>query len=409
MKVHIRTFGCRANHYDSEAARALIERGGHLIVDDVADADVALFNSCAVTADAVADLRQAVRRVARENGPTRSVIMGCASGLPEALQLHSLPGVTDVLPGADLEGLAAALGIERDTSDLLTREQSGARALLRVQDGCDEHCTFCATTIARGANRSRPIDALVREAGTLAERHPEIVITGVHIGTYGRDSGRTLGELMSRLVVSVPAARFRLTSIEATEVTDDLIDLMASNPRGLVPQIHAPLQSGSDRVLRRMGRHWYTMPTYRAAIEKIARRLPVFGLGADIITGFPDETDADHRETVRLVEHLPFTYLHVFPYSERPGTAALRIPGRISGAVARERAGELRAIGSRKAEAHRAARSGQLADVVGIGAGRGLTEDYLEIRVGDQVPRRERKELRLGVHSWESTTPREHT
>jgi threonylcarbamoyladenosine tRNA methylthiotransferase MtaB len=236
---------------------------------------------------------------------------------------------------------------------------------------------------------------LVREATALAEHHPEIVITGVHIGTYGCDTGSTLTALMTRLIAEAPSARFRLTSIEATEVTEGLIDLMASNPRGLVPQIHAPLQSGSDRVLKRMGRHWYTASSYAAAIEKMAARLPVFGLGADIITGFAGESAEDHAATVHLVEQLPFTYLHVFPYSERPGTAALKIPGRVPGDVARERAASLRELGERKSQAHMASRMGQMADVVGIGSGRGLTEDYLAIRT--TLGRRERASVRLGV------------
>ncbi|MEO5566862.1 MAG: radical SAM protein [Gemmatimonadaceae bacterium] len=289
--------------------------------------------------------------------------------------------------------------------DARTVEQSGARALLRVQDGCDEHCTFCATTIARGANRSRTLDSLVAEARALAERHAEIVITGVHIGTYGVDSGSSLGELMERLVSSVPDVRFRLTSIEVTEVDDRLLDLMESAPRRLVPQIHAPLQSGSNTVLKRMGRHWYTAETYRDAALRMAERLPVFGFGADIITGFPGESAVDHRATCELVEVLPFTYLHVFPYSPRPGTAATRLSGAVPAAVARERAGELRAIGARKAAAYAVSRVGQVADVVVIGSGesrRGLTEDYLEVRVeGVEIGRGERVALRLRLREAE--------
>ena len=392
MKVWLRTFGCRANQYDTEAVRTLVERGGHVIVDSADDADVAVFNSCAVTTDAVADLRQAVRRAKRERPELRSIVMGCASALPESGELRALPGVTDVLAGADLDGVAAALGVSAPT-EIRTRQQSGARALLRIQDGCDEHCTFCATTIARGANRSRPAEALVAEAAELAERHPEIVITGVHIGTYGADIGSSLAALMTRLVAEVPEVRFRLTSIEVTEVDDPLLDLMASMPRQLSPNIHAPLQSGSNAVLKRMGRHWYTVESYRAAALRMAERLPVFGFGADIITGFPGETESDHRSTVELVEALPFTYLHVFPYSARPGTAATRLPNPVAPAVARERATELREIGARKAAAYFAARVGQIADAVVVGSGndrRGLTEDYLEVAVPPEWARGQR-------------------
>jgi threonylcarbamoyladenosine tRNA methylthiotransferase MtaB len=386
MKVWLRTFGCRANQYDTEAVRAMVERDGHSVVDSATEADVAVFNSCAVTSEAVADLRQAVRRANREKPDLRSVVMGCASALPEAAELRTLPGVTDVFAGADLDGVAMALGVSL-RPDVRTRWQSGARALLRIQDGCDEHCTFCATTVARGANRSRAIDELIDEAGALAERHAEIVITGVHIGTYGTDRGSSLGALMSRLVSSVPEVRFRLTSIEVTEVDERLVDLMASQPRRLAPNLHAPLQSGSDAVLKRMGRHWYTARSYRDAAVRIAARMPVFGFGADIITGFPGETDADHDTTVALVESLPFSYLHVFPYSARPGTAATRLPHPVASALARQRAAALREVAERKGAAYFASRVGQMADVVAIGGGRGLTEDYLDIAVPAQTPR----------------------
>lgn len=397
MRVWLRTFGCRANQYDTETVRALVERDGHTVVDCVDDADVAVFNSCAVTTDAVADLRQAVRRANRERPDLRSIVMGCASALPEGSELRELPGVSDVLAGADLDGVASALGLEAPTA-IRTRRQSGARALLRIQDGCDEHCTFCATTIARGANRSRTTDALVDEALALAERHAEIVITGVHIGTYGAEIGASLGALMERLASDVSAVRFRLTSIEVTEVDDRLLELMSLHPRRLVPQIHAPLQSGSNAVLKRMGRHWYTAQSYATAAMRMASRLPVFGFGADVITGFPGETGADHRATCDLVDALPFTYLHVFPYSPRPGTAATRLGGQVPPALARERAAELRAIGARKAAAHAASRFGQVADVVVIGSGErrtGLTEDYLEIDVPEAVGRGERLDLVL--------------
>jgi threonylcarbamoyladenosine tRNA methylthiotransferase MtaB len=386
VRVWVRTFGCRANQYDSEAVRGMIERSGHIIAGSASDADVTVFNSCAVTSEAVADLRQAIRRAARDNPRVESIVMGCASALPEADALRRLPRVTALVDGADLEGLSRALGVEPPERDIRTTSQSGTRALLRIQDGCDQHCTFCATTMARGANRSRRIEALVDEAIALAERHAEIVITGIHIGTYGADVGSTLGTLMRRLVDAVPGARFRLTSIEATEVDDELFELMVGLPRRLAPNVHAPLQSGSDAVLRRMGRHWYTALTYRAAVERMAERLPVFGLGADIITGFPGETEADHAATVALVEALPFTYLHVFPYSPRPGTAATRLDDAVAPVLARCRAKQIREVGITKTAAHIARRVGDVADVVVIGGGprRGLTEDYLEIDLADQ-------------------------
>lgn len=392
MRLYLRTFGCRANQYDTEAVRAMADADGATIVGSPEEADVAVFNSCAVTADAVADLRQAVRRAARQNPSLRSVVMGCAAALPAeaTAPLGELPTVRALVPGADLEALAAAIGTRGAPVPATTR-QTGARGLLRIQDGCDEHCTFCVTTLARGAHRSRSADALVEEARALAAHHGEIVLTGVHIGGWGREHDSSLGALVERLVRDVPGVRFRLTSIEATEVDDRLAELLVGAPGRVAPHLHAPLQSGSDRVLRRMGRHWYTAARYAAAVERLAMRAPVFALAADVISGFPGEGDADHADTVALVRALPFTSLHVFPFSPRPGTGASRLPDPVPARTARARATELRALAATRAADHRRARAGGTADVVVTRSGasaRGLTEDYLDVALGAGAPPR---------------------
>jgi threonylcarbamoyladenosine tRNA methylthiotransferase MtaB len=386
VKVYLRTFGCRANHYDSEAVRAMIEAGGHDVVASPIDADMAVFNSCAVTSEAEAELRKVVRRVARERPRLRSVVMGCAAALdmdrPRATRIASLPSVEHVVAGADLPAVGRALELAPQATPAIARFQTGTRALLRIQDGCDEHCTFCATTLARGANRSRPARDIVREATVLAERHPEIVITGIHIGTYGTDIGSSLGALMQELVHDVPAVRFRLSSIEATEIDQALFDLLVAAPERLAPHVHAPLQSASDAVLKRMGRHWYTSASYARAIERLVGSTSVLGLGADVISGFPGESERDHAATVALIEQLPFTYLHVFPYSLRPGTAAERLSNHVQASVATRRAAELRTLAKRKSAEYRARRTGGLADVVVIGRGadrEGVTGDYLTV------------------------------
>ncbi|HEU4586041.1 MAG TPA: MiaB/RimO family radical SAM methylthiotransferase [Gemmatimonadaceae bacterium] len=393
MKVYIGTFGCRANHYDSEAARAMLEASGARIVATPDEADAAIFNSCAVTVRAEADLRAGIRRAARANPRLRTVVMGCAAALDEqrdaGSSLRVLPTVESVIGGADLEGVAHALDLDPSLSAARAARQTGARALLRIQDGCDEHCTFCTTTLARGSNRSRPVDELVVEAERLADSHAEIVLTGVHIGTYGGDTGTSLSALVERLVRAVPRARFRLSSVEATEVDDRLRELLTARDSGLVPYLHAPLQSGSETVLRRMGRHWYTATSYAAAVERIVGEASVFGLGADIIAGFPGETEDDHRSTVALVESLPFTGLHVFPYSLRPGTAAERLGGRVGTGDVSRRAAELRGIGALKALEYERSRIGGSADVVvvggasGSGARKGISEDYLTVTVAE--------------------------
>jgi threonylcarbamoyladenosine tRNA methylthiotransferase MtaB len=387
VKVYLRTFGCRANQYDSEQVRALVERSGGVIVEDPSEADTAVFNSCAVTSEAEVELRKSIRGAARVNAGLRTVVMGCAAALDRG-RLAGLPTVASVVGGGDASEVARAIGLP-PTPGALVGMQHGTRALLRIQEGCDEHCTFCATTMARGANRSRPADDLVAESLTLAAHHPEIVLTGIHIGTWGRDIGSTLGALVGRLVRDVPTVRFRLSSVEATEVDDQLRELFGESAR-LAPHVHAPLQSGSDRVLKRMGRHWYTSSTYASAVERLIMDHDVFALGADVIAGFPGETEEDHQVTKQLVSELPFTYLHVFPFSARPGTAATRLPGHVDGNVIRQRAGELRAIGEQLSRAHRGRRIGGRADVVVIRGERleGLTEDYLQVDLdGPRLPR----------------------
>jgi threonylcarbamoyladenosine tRNA methylthiotransferase MtaB len=387
VKVYLRTFGCRANQYDSEQVRALVERSGGVIVEDPSEADTAVFNSCAVTSEAEVELRKSIRGVARLNAGLRTVVMGCAAALDRGT-LAELPTVAGVVGGGDASEVARAIGLPPAPA-ALAGMQHGTRALLRIQEGCDEHCTFCATTMARGANRSRPADDLVAESLTLAAHHPEIVLTGIHIGTWGRDIGSTLGALVRRLVRDVPKVRFRLSSVEATEVDEQLRELF-SEPARLAPHLHAPLQSGSDRVLKRMGRHWYTSSTYARAVERLVMDHDVFALGADVIAGFPGEEEDDHRGTMELVTALPFTYLHVFPYSARPGTSATRLPGQVDGNVVRRRAGELRAISEQLSQAHRERRTGGFADVIVIGGNRlqGLTEDYLQVDLeGPRLPR----------------------
>ena len=395
MKVYLRTFGCRANQYDSEQVRALIERSGGTIVEDPAEADSAVFNSCAVTSEAEVELRKSIRSAARTNGSLRTVVMGCAAALDRG-QLAALPTVTGVVGGGDALEVAQALGLP-PTRGPLVGIQHGTRALLRIQEGCDEHCTFCATTMARGANTSRSADGLVEEALKLADHHPEIVLTGIHIGTWGRDIDSTLGALVTRLVRDVPRVRFRLSSVEATEVDDGLRELF-QDPTRLAPHLHAPLQSGSDRVLKRMGRHWYTSAAYAKAVEQLIETREVFALGADVIAGFPGETDEDHQATMNAVTSLPFTYLHVFPYSARPGTAATRLPGQVDGNVVRRRASELRKVSDALAKAHRARRVGGAADVVVVRGDHqeGLTEDYLQVDLeGPRFARGSRVSARL--------------
>jgi len=395
VNVYFHTFGCKANQYDTERVRQAFADAGATVVDAPEAADLAVVNSCTVTRESEAKLRRYVRHQAHAGRDT--IVMGCAAALDDGV-LASLPRVRAVVGGADPEPVLRAAGVAAARVDPVLRRFSGsARGWLKIQDGCDEHCTFCATTIARGANRSRPVSDLVTEARALAGHHAELVLTGVHIGTYGQDRegatgsavARSLGELLEALVDAVPGVRFRLSSIEATEVDDRIAGLLLAAPGRVAAHLHAPLQSAANRVLRRMGRHWYTAETYRARIEWLAGRLPVFGLGADVIAGFPGEADPEHRATLDFVAALPFTYLHVFPFSVRPDAPAAKLAGRLPEAVVRERARELRAVGDGKAAAYRAGRRGGRGDgvVCGRQAGRVavLTEDYLTVYLSSRA------------------------
>lgn len=381
MNVFFHTFGCKANQYDTDVVRQAFADRGATVVDDPAQADVAVINSCTVTAASEQKLRRFVRRLGRR-AALRTVVMGCAAALDDGT-IAALPSVRGVVGGADTEGVLRAAGFTSPPYHRPQPLQERHRGLLKIQDGCDEHCTFCATTLARGANRSRSIAELVDEARILGESHAEIVLTGIHIGTYGQDRSATLGQLLEALISAVPHVRFRLSSIEATEVDDTIAQLLIESPRHLAAHIHAPLQSGANRILKRMGRHWYTAESYRGRLESLAERLPVFGLGADVIAGFPGETEAEHQATVALIDGLPFTYLHVFPFSVRPDAPAARLGDAVAAPVITRRARELRDLGEHKAAAHRRRRTGCTADgvVTGRQAGRVevLTEDYLSV------------------------------
>ena len=391
MNVYFHTFGCKANQYDTERVREAFDANGAVVVDDPALADLAIINSCTVTNESEVKLRRLVRHVAK-SGHAQTIVMGCAAALDNGV-IAALPGVRAVVANAEPAMVLRAAGFDDvGAQHAAPLRSTKTRALLKIQDRCDEHCTFCATTLARGNNHSRGVSELIDEARQLAEHHAEVVLTGVHIGTYGQgsaDPGRkpgdhqSLGVLLESLITAVPSVRFRLGSVEATEVDDTLARLLIEAPRNLAAHLHAPLQSGANRVLKRMGRHWYTAESYRARIEWLAERLPVFGLGADVIAGFPSETDADHHASLTLLHALPFTYLHVFPFSVRRDAPAARLSGQLPPDVIRDRARELREVGEAKATVYRAGRIGQTADGVVTGHGNGqievMTEDYLSV------------------------------
>ncbi|MDE2875320.1 MAG: MiaB/RimO family radical SAM methylthiotransferase [Gemmatimonadota bacterium] len=405
-RVHYRTFGCKANQYDTERMRQRLEVGlATGVPATLDDADLCVINTCTVTNRADADARRYIRRVGRRNPDAEVVVAGCSAAL-RAREYRAMDGVSAVVEGHDpaavLAAASRALGprrgglvqmgtratLERTHMEAVgagvLRHRAGAtRGWLKVQDGCDRKCAFCATRLARGRSRSRHPDRVVAEARVLARSHPELVVTGVHIGHYGRDLDppSSLTALVRRLLDEVPGPRLRLGSIEATEIDDPMVDLMATSGGRLAPHLHMPLQSGADPVLRRM-RRWHTREQYRRRALEIAASVGSVGLGADIITGFPGETSADHARTVSLVEELPFTYLHVFPYSPRDGTVAAGLSGPVAQRVSRERGRELRALADEKGTRYASRRGGAEVEVVMEGTGgTALTGDYLRVAV----------------------------
>ena len=390
ISVWYRTFGCKANQYDTERMRQELESRGATTCDGPDSAPAAVLNTCTVTDQADLSARRLIRKLGRRHPDLRIVVAGCSSAL-KADEYRAMPEVDGVVGGQDPVAVAvevapeAALGTRdhEPIGDFLLRvNHRGSRGWMKIQDGCDRMCSFCATRIARGASRSRSADELVAEARLLSGSHSELVLTGIHIGHYGLDltDGTTLAGLCRRLLDEVPDVRFRLGSIEATEIDDELLSLIVASNGLLAPHLHVPLQSGSDEVLGRM-RRWHTREQYRIRVLEIAARVDPLGLGADIIVGFPGETDDDHALTRALVEELPFTYLHVFPYSAREGTHAAELSGRVPARVAAERSRELREIGVTRGSTHAAGRAGTEALVAVETESTGLTGDYMRVRV----------------------------
>ena len=382
MTVEVLTFGCRLNTYESEVMR------GHA----VALADTIVVNTCAVTAEAERQARQAIRRAHRERPDARIVVTGCAAQIaPE--RWAALPGVARVLGNAeklraeswapDAGSAVSDIMAARETAAHLVTEFAGrARAFVQVQQGCDHRCTFCIIPYGRGPNRSVPIGAIVAQARALvAAGYQEIVLTGVDIASYGGDlPGRPpLGQMVRRLLALVPELRrLRLSSLDPAAIDEDLWRLLAEEPR-VMPHLHLSLQAGADLVLKRMKRR-HLRDDAVALIRRARALRPGIAIGADLIAGFPTETDALFADTLALVQDEAIAFLHVFPYSEREGTPAARMPA-VPVALRRERAARLRDAGAVNAHAFYSSLVGQEADVLAETDGRGYTEHFAPARI----------------------------
>jgi threonylcarbamoyladenosine tRNA methylthiotransferase MtaB len=432
---YIEQFGCRATQADGAAIeRQLLERG-FTSADESGNADIVVVNTCTVTAAADSQARDAIRKLYSRNPAARVIVTGCyAQRAPE--ELAALPGVSwvvgnshkpeipavvdgllrgvpshggDFVPAASLD--SGAMSLHRGPAKILTGdifeqasllaapvlggEGNHTRPTVKIQDGCNSRCSYCVIPFVRGKSRSLAPGKVLEEIQKLSEGgYREIVLSGINLGTYGRDLSPRVEfiDLLRRILDETSLERLRISSIEPLDVTRDLIALFASTDR-IAQHFHMPLQSGSDRILAAMHR-WYRAEQYARRVELIREHLSNAAIGADVIAGFPGETDADHNSTMTFIERLPFTYLHVFSFSKRPGTPAAALD-EVPAATIKQRARDLRALGEAKAAAFRRSQIGRTLRVLTLraeedGASQetpALSSNYVRVQISGDYPR----------------------
>ncbi|QDF41250.1 tRNA (N(6)-L-threonylcarbamoyladenosine(37)-C(2))-methylthiotransferase MtaB [Bradyrhizobium symbiodeficiens] len=399
MAIDIVTFGCRLNAFEAEVIRREAEAAGLK--------DTIVINSCAVTNEAVAQARQSIRKLKRERPEARIVVTGCAAQTQSGMFADM--SEVDRVVGNDDKMRSSAWRETRNAFDLGAGEKvavsdimavkemaphlidgfagSLPRVFVQVQNGCDHRCTFCIIPFGRGNSRSVPMGAVVDQVRTLAERgHAEIVLTGVDLTSYGTDlpGAPKLGMLTKQILRHVPELRrLRISSIDSIEADADLLDAIADDAR-LMPHLHLSLQSGDDMILKRMKRR-HSRQDAIAFCEQVRRLRPDIAFGADIIAGFPTETDEMFSRSLDLVEQCGLTFLHVFPYSPRPGTPAARMP-QVAGGAIKERAKRLRTAGEAALRKRLQAEIGAMREVLIESDGQGRTEHYLPVAIaGERV------------------------
>jgi threonylcarbamoyladenosine tRNA methylthiotransferase MtaB len=426
----IENFGCRATEADAAALRRELLAGGLTLAREHASADVVVLNTCTVTAAADAQAREAVRKIHRSNPGAKIIVTGCyAQRAPE--ELAAIQGVAwvignshqgeipeiacrsqarrqgmDFVPVAELE--RDSMSLTRGPAKILTGDifaqstvqiaparlmtDDRTRPILKIQDGCNNRCSYCVIPFVRGRSRSLPPDALVHQVRMLDRSGAkEVVLSGINLGSYGRDlvPRATLAELVERILVETDLEQLRFSSIEPQDITEEFATLVVRSDR-LARHFHIPLQSGSNRILRAMHR-WYRTELYAERVNLIRRLMPDAAIGADVIVGFPGETDVDFQTTVEFIERLPFTYLHVFSFSARPGTAAVALGDAVSSQAIRERARTLRELAQQKSAGFRAAQAGRSVRALTLARGRenwteALTGNYLKVRIAGRHP-----------------------
>ncbi|NQT37779.1 MAG: tRNA (N(6)-L-threonylcarbamoyladenosine(37)-C(2))-methylthiotransferase MtaB [Planctomycetes bacterium] len=345
------TLGCKVNQYETEYVRQGLVRAGYREAVDGEEADLCVVNTCTVTIEGDRKSRQAIRQLSRQNPHAEIVVMGCYA-TRAAEEVAQLPGVAQVVTDkARLPDLLARFGLT-DVPSGISTFGSRHRAYVKVQDGCRMQCAYCIIPTVRPELVSRPADDVLAEIGRLVESgHREIVLTGIHLGHYGVDRASddghaNLAGLVRKIAALEGEFRLRLSSLEAAEVTPDLLAALADRPDRICPHLHLSMQSGSDAVLRRMRRRT-TAGQFVEHCRQIGRVLDRPALTTDVIVGFPGETDADFADTCRVTEEVGFSKIHVFRFSRRPGTAAAEMPDQLPGKLKQERAAHLAEIGQR--------------------------------------------------------------
>lgn len=398
MKVYLNSIGCRLNHSEIETMAKQLLTAGHEIVDDAAEADKVIINTCAVTSEAARDARSLTRRIHRQNAAAEIMLTGCyATIAPE--ELGRVEGANRVVVNKDKESLVQLIDLSIKTDEVvfdkepLLREfhagtMSHTRAFIKVQDGCNNKCTFCVTTIARGEGQSRHLGDVVAEIQQLTTAgYQEAVLSGVHLGSYGYDFGNQAGlrDLVEAILAHTDIPRLRLSSLEPWDIAPGFFELW-ENPR-LLPHLHLPLQSGSDRILQRMARRT-KRESFREIVADARQNIPDLNLTTDIIVGFPGETEADFQESLEFVEEIGFSRLHAFTYSPRPGTAAAKMGGQLPKKVKKERVNRMLTLAADLGRAFHGQYAGEKVNVLwesAVGADAqglrwsGYTDNYIRV------------------------------
>ncbi len=379
MKVALTTLGCKVNSYETEAVWEKLEGCGYERVDDQEVADIYIINTCMVTNTAEAKSRQMIRHPLKKNPDAIVVVMGCLSQL-KAEEILAIKGVKIVVGTKDRDKIPDLIRQYRETSEPINHVKDTGepadydnltihdfsdhqRAFLKIEDGCNNFCSYCIIPYTRGRVRSKPRELVLEEAKNLAKRHVEIILTGIHTGGYGEDLvNYGFADLLKDLEDMPELKRIRISSIEINELTDRVIDIIANSSK-FVHHLHIPLQGGSDRILKLMNRK-YTTALYRDKINHLKERIPDLTLTTDIIVGFPGETADDFATSYEFIEKIGFQELHVFPFSRRSGTLAAKMKPEVPGPVKKERVHKLIALSEKLAKKAITAKVGQVVKVV---------------------------------------------